>query len=181
MEIIDILETIIKDLSSLKPQPQPLKPNETFIPSFKLDDVKLQLKNNLVKYLISTMNTIGSKQSLYDNNYKSQLDKRKNFVIEALKQIELKINNINVEKIKNLLSQIDFYKQQGNNKIDQIFINKETSLKILEFLSNINIENEYPWMEDFLKRKIIFDMEIPSAKEIEIIKKMLEMIKNFSS
>lgn len=181
MEINEILDTILQDLATLKPHPQPPKPVEIFIPSFKLNDMKSQLRNKLVQHLQSSLNAIRTKQLSYDTNYKMQLEKRKNFVTEALEQIEQKINKIDVEQIKNLLSQMDFYNQQGNSKIEQIFIDKETSLKILEFLSNINIENECAWMEDFLKRKIIFDMEIPSVREIEVIKKMLQMLKNFSS
>lgn len=181
MEINDILQSIIKDMSTLKPHPQPDKPKKKFIPSFKLDEVKSHHKDNLIKYFETTIEPIKTKQLFYDNNYIDQLEKRKQFVNEALKNIENKINSVNVEQIKNLLSQIDFYNQQGNYKIDQIFIDKETSLQILEFLSNINVENEYPWIENFLKRKVNFDLEVPSMKEIESIKKMLELIKNFSS
>lgn len=176
MNINNILDDIIGDLSTLKPQLQSTKPSTTYIPSFKLDEVRTKYKIKLYEYLKVILEQIRSKQLSYDSSYYTTLLKRKEYVTSTLTKMKAELENTETHQIKDLKSQIDFIKEQGDTKFNKIHINKENSLKIFNYLSKIDLVDEFKWMEDFLTRKIVFDVDVPTELEVINLKKMVNLL-----
>jgi hypothetical protein len=176
MNINNILDDIIEEISTLKSTVQSTKLTTTYIPSFKLDDVRNKYKIKLYDYLLGLLEQIRGKQMQYDSCYYSTLIKRKEYVTSTLTRMKNELENAETFKLKNLKSQIDFIKDQGDTQFDKIIINRENSLKIFNYLSKIDLVEEFKWMEDFLKRKVVFEVDIPIELEVINLKKMVNLL-----
>lgn len=176
MRIINILQDINTELQSLVPIPQPYKPTKHYVPVYKIEEIKSKYKETLYNYLLNYIADMKSKQIKYSKVYQEDLLKRKEYVTSTLKAIKNKLDSPEITNIKCLKSQIDFIKSQGPLQFEQIKINEENSLKIFNFLHKMPLENEYEWMEDFLKRKIVFEIVSPSELEIINLRKMVNLI-----
>ncbi|WUR05026.1 uncharacterized protein VNE69_12011 [Vairimorpha necatrix] len=178
MNINYILQDIISSLNSLKPIPQPKSKSPTFVPLHKLESFNQNLKNNLKIFFIDFLQNIKSAHSKYNSVYQENVIKRNEYVKNTLENIKNEIDSPETLKLKSIKSKIDFIKSQNFDKIQQIKINKEDTIKIFRFLNKLELNEEYEWMEDFLKRKIIFEFDSPSELEVINLRKMINLLQN---
>lgn len=180
MEAINIrekLQTLNKELEAVHKKPKSNAKIGEFISEHKLEGYKSLLQMNVTRYLNALIGEIEAQQN---NLNEKELYERQNYAEKQIKKLQNKLNDFDkqrITEIQNLISTIDNLKGYDKKSLPVVRVGEKQTVQIFKFLSNVNFYDNFVYLKNYLQRKIQFDFEKPTDKEIKSLEKLKRIVK----
>ncbi|KAF9764950.1 hypothetical protein NGRA_0131 [Nosema granulosis] len=174
--IREMMEALNGELGGVRRRSKINVETKRYIPEYKLEVHKEEYFSRCKSFIEKILRDIQAKQNVY--NESNQKD-RKNYAEKQIRIIQEKLSEFDKEKIqkaKDLVSKIEYLKTYNIQRLPDIQVSEEHTAQIFRFLSEMILEKKYIYLHDFLKRKIKFEYEIPTDREIESLRRLKRFV-----
>lgn len=147
-----------------------------YVPEYKIEKLKQEYVMKTKIFLENILKEIEFKQSILNEK---DLQDRRNYADRQIKKIEERLKGYDEERIcksKDLISKIEYLKSYKINPLAEIKVSEEHTAQIFKFLSQMNLEDKYIYLHEFLKKKIKFDYTPPTDREMESLRRLKRFI-----
>lgn len=173
----DIINNLIKML------PAPIKAAEApecLVPRETVGRLRIKALDATLPFLQSVVARIRMEQEKYSGTYFGEMNQRQAFAVKSISQlrhsIEKDFDRKRIDQARDVLNEIEYYKQLETATSERICVDRERTLEIFRLLALEDTCIADPYIGEYLKRKIHFSCDPPSDIEISALRTMLAIL-----
>ncbi|ADM12232.2 uncharacterized protein Eint_091030 [Encephalitozoon intestinalis ATCC 50506] len=178
--ILSAVDSINNLLKALPFRPSVRRCHDSFVPKEMVGLLRkraLESTLPILKEIIDGIKLGQKKEDIIDDR---EICSRREFATGQLRHLRLSMESEfeegRINKIKDLLNEIEYYEKIGVKPIKKINVGKEMTLKIFQMLSCSGEAPMDPYIGEYLGRRICFFHESPSEIEISSLRTMLRFL-----
>ncbi|UYI26794.1 hypothetical protein J0A71_03g06310 [Encephalitozoon cuniculi] len=179
-KILSAVDSINDLLKTLPPQPTAVRCYDSFVPKEMAGCLRRRALESTLPLLERIVCDIKSAQEKHTALDAGEMCSRREFATTQLHHLRLSMENefeeAKINRVKDLLSEIEYYERIGARPVGRINVGKEATTRIFRMLSRVRTKPIDSYIWGYLKRRVCFFHESPSDIEISSLKAMLRLL-----